>query len=248
MFGRFESTGLEARIQGNVKIRVFNELQAQRIPLRLSVIGRGYERLTIVTGMESEGGKTYLLLDRPLGFEEDVPGSVGESVLLEFTDRDRIPHSCRTVLAEPTEENLRLVMPAFLKRSQRRRHFRVEPPQGTRMVFLINGRELESPVLNISMSGSLLVGPRKGSPESSFLYVDATISGIDLIARHDDLSLFLKIKTAEIRRVEFDEKLNRMKYAIQFRELEPPNEKELEKFIFSCQRRLLRKRSGLVAE
>lgn len=236
------------RVQGNKRIRIFKDLRANKIPMRFYLLGRAYERLTIVTGMESKDGKVYLLVDTPNGFEGDVPDSVGENVQLEFTDQDRIPHSCRTVITEVDGQDLWLPLPSYLKRSQRRRHFRVEPPHGTRMVFAFNGKEVETPVLNISMSGSLLLGPKKDASKGLQFYKGAKISSIHLVANQDGQLSTINIQKAEIMRLEKNENTNRTNFAIHYREIERLDEKELEKFIYYCQRRLLKKRSMLLAE
>jgi hypothetical protein len=248
MLEQRESMDSSGRVQGNQRLRVFNDLRTNKIPMRMYLLGRGYERLTIVTGMESKAGKIYLLVDTPNGFEADVPDSLGENVKLDFTDQNRIPHSCRTVIADVDGDDIWLLLPNHLNRSQRRRHFRIDPPHGTRMLFLFNGKEVEVPVINISMCGSLLLGPKKASSKALEFYKGAILSGIHLLANHDTQIITIKIKKAEIMRLEKNEMTNRTNFAIHYREIEPVDEKELEKFIYYCQRRLLKKRSLLMAE
>ncbi|MFP4038031.1 MAG: hypothetical protein ACLFUE_10970, partial [Desulfobacteraceae bacterium] len=119
------------RISGEKALDIFRRLKEEYRPLRILVLGLDYDRLTIVTGVEIQDGRPFLLVDHPWGFEETVPEPEGRRVRLEFKDKKLIPHSCQTVISHVADRDLWLESPVFVERTQRRRHFRVEPPQGT---------------------------------------------------------------------------------------------------------------------
>lgn len=228
------------------KIRLFRELQQEKTPLRLHLLGEGYERLTIVTGIADRGGQPCVLVDRPAGFEADVPDGIGKRVQLEFADRNRIPHSCRSLLTYADGEDLWLALPTHVERSQRRRHFRVETPQGTRIAYAFEGREHESPVLNVSMGGILIIGPGKKGGEPPGLYRGAKVTGLCLWGKQEGQHVRIRIGKGEIVRIDKNTQTRRMNYAIRFHALEPSEEKALDRFIYYSQRRLLKKRSWLL--
>lgn len=236
------------RLAREKRIRVFRELQEHRIPMQFHLLGQGYERLTIVTGIATREGRTHVLVDRPGGFERDVPDGIGGRVQLDFADKDRIPHSCRSVLAYAEGEDLWIALPKHLERTQRRQHFRVDTPQGTRIVYVFKGREHEASVLNLSMGGSLIIGPDKKRGEVPPLYAGAKLSGLCLWGKQEGQPIRIWIGKGKIIRIEKNTETKRMHYGIRFETLEPPDEKALDRFIYYSQRRLLKKRSLLLGE
>jgi hypothetical protein len=233
------------RLPREKRIRLFRELQQNKIPLRFHLLGEGYDRLSIVTGIEKRDGKIYVLVDRPGGFDNDVPDGIGKRVQLEFGDKDHIPHSCRSVLTYAEGEDLWLELPEDLQRSQRRQHFRVDTPQGTRIVYAFEGREQEAPVLNISMGGILIIGPDNKSEEGPALYKGAKVTSLCLWGKQEGQPVRIWIGKGQIVRIDKNPDTKRMNYAIQFQALEPSDAKALDRFIYFSQRRLLRKRSLL---
>lgn len=236
------------RIQGDKTVTVFQELQSRRIPMRFHVLGRGYERLTIVTGVESRNGRVFILVDLPNRFETDVPEWAGERIQLEFTDKDRIPHSCRTEIDHVEGDDLWLSLPGHIDRIQRRRHFRVEPPPGTRIVFPFQGRSIDAPVLNISLSGGLVISPGigRGGAEPLVLQVGTVLYDLLLVGAMEDEKVEVGIKSAEVIRVEKVPETKRTNFAVRFSRLNRDGQGVLDRFIYYSQRRLLRKRSLLV--
>lgn len=240
------------RIQGQEKlIRAFEELQGRKTPVRFHVMGREYERLTIVTGVESREGRVFVLVDLPNRFHSDVPDGVGERVHLEYADKDKILHSCRTEISRVDGDDLWLVLPDSLDRIQRRRHFRVEPPTGTRVVFSLQGRNIDSPVLNLSMGGGLLISPAGEEKDSGLplaLKAGMVLYDLLLVGAMEGEKLEVKIKSAEVIRVTKVSETKRLSFAVQFSGLGREGATLLERFIYYSQRRLLRKRSLLLTE
>ncbi len=236
-----------SRIQGDKTIPVFQELQSRRTPMRFHVLGRGYERLTILTGIESRDGQVFILVDLPNRFEKDVPDWTGERIQLEFVDKDRIPHSCRTEIFHVKGDDLWLTLPDYLDRIQRRKHFRVEPPPGTRISFHFQGRNIEAPVLNISLSGGLVTSPGigKGDAEALVLQAGMILNDLLLVGSMEDEKVEVGIKSAEVIRVEKIPETKRINFAVHFFRINREGEAVLDRFIYYSQRRLLRKRSLL---
>lgn len=235
------------RIQGEKTVPIFQDLKSRRIPLRFHVLGRGYERLTIVTGIEFRGGEVFILIDLPNRFESDVPDWVGERVQFEFVDKDRIPHSFRTEIDHVEGDEIWLVLPGHLERIQRRRHFRVEPPPGTQILFPFQGRNIEAPVLNISLGGGLVISPGIGKGDAGPLALQAGMKlyGLLLVGPMEDEKVEVEIKSAEVIRVEKLPETKRINFAVQFSRIDREGELVLDRFIYYSQRRLLRKRSLL---
>ncbi len=234
------------QIQGEKTIAVFQQLQRGRTPLRLHVLGRGYERLSIVTGVEVQKDRAFVLVDLPWQFETEVPDGAGTRVQLEFADKNRIPHSCRTVIDHAEGDNLWIVLPEHIERIQRRKHFRVEPPQGTRLVMPVQDRKVEVPVLNLSLGGGLVISPMKGDLKSLPLQAGMVLERLRLLGLMDEERIEVGIRKAEVKRVERIPDSTRINFAIQFVRMERADEQVLDRFLYYSQRRLLKKRSLLL--
>ena len=234
------------RIQGDRGLAIFRQLQKERIPMRIHVLGRGYERLTIVTGVENRNGRRFVLVDLPGRFESEVPESAGARVQLEFGDAGHIPHSCRTVVDHVEGNDLWLLLPEAIERVQRRRHFRVEPPQGTRIVLPFEGRDVELPVLNISLGGGLVITPAKGDAKSLPLQAGMNLRDLRLLGAMEEEKIEVGIQLAEVIRVDKVPEQARLHFAFQFLRMHKGGEQMLDRFIYYSQRRLLKKRSLLL--
>lgn len=236
------------QIQGEKAVTIFQQLQGQRVPLRFHVLGRGYERLSIVTGIEIQKGRVFVLLDLPARFENEMPDAAGARVQIEFVDRKGIPHSCRTVIHYVQGDDLWLVLPDYIERIQRRKHFRVEPPQGTRLVFPFQRQEVEAPVLNLSLGGVLGISPMKGDTRSLPLQVGMRVERLRLLSMMEEDKVEVGINRAEVIRVEKIPESTRINFALHFLRMNRPDSQVLDRFLYYCQRRLLKKRSLLLGE
>ncbi len=233
------------RISGVKAVEIFRRLEENRTPVRILVLGLDYDRLTIVTGIERREGRTFILVDYPWGFKDQVPESEGRGVRLEFTDKDRIPHSCRTEISDVGERDLWLDFPPFVERIQRRKHFRVEPPHGTRLLWSFGRSDHEAHVVNISLGGTLVISPILSGHQAYELQAGNSLSGLRLVGEKGAGQVEIAIDKALVKRAEKSPDTDRMTFALQFVEMDRAEKQVLEEFIFYCQRRLLRKRSGL---
>ena len=76
------------KISGNKLVDVFRRLQKDRTILRLNLIGKGYEGLTIVTDIRADNGYPYLLIDYPGGSGKTIADSEGGRAFFEFSGED----------------------------------------------------------------------------------------------------------------------------------------------------------------
>ena len=116
----------------------------------------------------------------------------------------------------------------------------------TKILFLRDTKKLENSVLNLSLGGALispLVRPALGFR----LYPGEIVRNINLIAHKKIFKMRIRIKKAMVRRAGKDSETGRYFYALRFMEIEKKDENNLEKWLYKCQRAILKKRS-LLAE
>ncbi|MBW2610123.1 MAG: PilZ domain-containing protein [Deltaproteobacteria bacterium] len=232
------------RISGTRLFKVFDQLQKDRTILKLNILKTGYEGLTIVVGVDTSNGIPYFLVDTPGGSREIIRETGGGRAFFEYSGEDKLQYNFRSVIDKVIGDDIRLKFPEVIKRIQRRRHFRVAPPLGTKMVLNIDNKRYAFNVINFSQGGALINQDSQLHKKSIF-YVGAYLRGIDLICKEDFASAEIGIKKAEIKRMEKNSATGKYQYAIQFQAIERKKEAELRIFTYNCQREVLKRRSFL---
>lgn len=237
-----ESADRPDKIGGKSLLTLFGRLKEERIPLQFTVFGRDYERLSLVTGLKRGENGRYVLIDCPPRFEEDIKGYEGVKVRVEFLDRDHIQYAFRSQIVRVSEEDIWLLLPEFVERIQRRRHFRIAPPIGTKISFLRDGKPLEASLVNLSEGGALLSFSQY-SREGPRLWAGEELHKLHLRCSGARVSAELRIGKAVVRRVEKNPLTPHPTFALQFLDMDSRDKNALQVFIFQCQREMLQRRS-----
>lgn len=226
-------------ISGKQKQHLLDQLKKEKAALQLVLIGRDYEKLTMISGQENEKGKAFLLIDCPRGFSEDVPEHKGASATLEFQGKDRVQYAFKSRIDRVSEFDIWLEMPEYIERVQRRQSFRISPPHGTKISFHIQMKPVEAEPVNLS-EGGMLLHPLGGEHA---LKVGETIRNLRLRCRLENLSAEIKVEKALVRRAQTHPKTGQVSYALQFQEIDLREKRALREFILNCQREVLRRRA-----
>ena len=229
------------RIYGKGLIRLFRELMENKTVLRVFLLGKDYERLTIVTDIEEEDSDVYITIDYPGGFKKAIEGTSNWRLRFEFTGKDRLPYIFRTEGGELVKDGIRLKLPNFIERRQRRKSFRLEAPLGTKLVFTKEFKKFETNVINISLGGAF-VSSEKGEQKKPIVEVDEYLKAIKVFFPSKDEELVVYIKEAMVKRVEKDIYHGLFNYALQFTDIDKKDSDLLQKLIYRFQREYLRKR------
>ncbi|MBW1768503.1 MAG: PilZ domain-containing protein [Deltaproteobacteria bacterium] len=232
------------RIYGKQRFALFDQLQKDRVVIKLNLLGKDYERLTIITGVVTENGTPYVLIDIPGEFRETLQDDKKGRVLFDFIGNDRIPCSFRTVVHRITKDDIWLEFPESIERIQRRKHYRIAPPIGTRIHFQVDEGKYEANIVNLSQGGALII-------QSERLHKEVKLSegeykkNVKLICQEKDLGLKILIKKALVRRILKNSETGKYSYALQFIDIENSIQRELNDWIYRAQREFLRKRNLL---
>jgi c-di-GMP-binding flagellar brake protein YcgR len=229
-------------IGGKSLFDLFERLQEERTPLQLTVFGRNYERLSMVTGLKRGKSESYLLIDSPHRLAEDIPEHEGLKVKIEFLDKDRIQYAFRSQIVKVVAQDLWLALPEFVERIQRRIHFRIAPPIGTKISFLRDGKPLEASVINLSEGGALL-SLNLGTREGPKLWPGEELHSLHLRCFGGRVSAEFRVSKAIVRRAEKNPLAANPAYAFQFLDMDSRDKHALQVFIFQCQREMLQRRS-----
>lgn len=232
-------------LSGNKIIDLLRRLESERIVLKLNLIGRDYERLSIVTRVDEEDGTSFFHIDYPKGFIEVLSDerAGAQRIAFEFIGADRVPYAFRAVLDKVEGRDIRVRVPDVVERIQRRKHFRIAPPVGTLIVFLRDRKECRYSVIDLSLGGAM-ISPLKDPFPAPRLYPDEEIRHLTLIVQKKIFRIRIQIRKAQVLRSGKDTG-GRPFYGIHFMEIGKEEGNMLEKWLFKWQRAVLLKRSQL---
>ena len=229
------------KIRGKKLFTQLNQLREKKTILKMNILGTGYEGLTIVTGVKNNNGAPFFLIDYPGGAGDILKNSIGKKAVFEFTDDSKIQYSFRTFIGKVGKFDIWIGFPEFIDRIQRRKHFRVSPPAGTVIVFNYNGK-YELNVINISEGGALI--SQKARFHNKYLFNQGgNLQYLNMICNDDELKVNIRIRRAEIKRIEKRTESGRFNYAVKFIDVGKKEEEDIKDFIYRSQRQALKKRS-----
>lgn len=231
------------------KEQLLKTLQENRTLVRMKHAEKDLENLTLITDMRTRDNTAFLVVDCPREFRETLQRDRGKDLKLifEFTGKDNIKYSFTTHGGEIAHDAIYLKFPEAIERHQRRRHFRIDVPAGTRLHTADNEAPLDFNVVNVSLGGVLSTHAgreRLPGPDAS-LEIGSSFRDIELAIPFEDgiQSVFVRM----IVLVRFDEKPDRARisYGMHFLDIDQPQKKILNDLIYRLQRDMLRRRVHL---
>ena len=211
------------KIRGKKIFSILEQLKDNHTILNVHVMGTDFVGLSVIVDF-FDGENPRFIIDYP-GTHGSKPTMVKDKkCYIEFSGADKIPYSFKTTIDKISEKRIIFHCPEFIERTQRRRAFRIHVPSGTKMYYTHRNKLLEFDIIDIS-EGGLLAGIKAINHESL-----------------EDISVNIKVTSAEIVRVEHIKETARFKYGLRFIDINNEEMNSLKRFIYYCQRRLLKKR------
>lgn len=230
------------KIYGEYRYALLRDLLAERTPVNFRIEGTAFEKLTFVTGFKHVKTIPYLLVDRFKGLSGTW--SDKRDVFLNFTGSDKIHYSFRTCIHEIAEHDIWLELPEFIERIQRRKHFRVATPLGTKVLLPKGEKTYEGHAVNLSMVGVLFKEAERTDGQSQWNVGD-DVDHVQVVWSKDSLSTSISVKKSRVKRVVKDPVTGRCWCALHFLELDNQEAEKLREFIYTCQREALQRRNFL---
>lgn len=211
--------------------------------IRMTMIGKDYERLTFIHDIRNKDSVKYLLIDYPDGFSNLVAGTCRQ-IQCEFTGSDHLSYVFCADIAHIDSDSIWLQFPEIVRRRQLRRDFRVDVPCGTLMVFKKSGILLKNQVINLSLGGSFgaLISARDRVCPVWPLCVGDALTEIELNFRSKLSGQRVYIRKAKVVRFEENPVLHTCCFAIRFADMNKSEEKALTELIYVIQREYRLKR------
>jgi len=232
------------KIEGNSIKEIFAELIRDKTFIRIRLIEGDYERLTLMTGIRKKLRNPVFLIDYPRGFKEAVAGSSKWKAEIEFTGNDNLKYSFIATGGQILQDEIRIPFPRSIQRHQRRKHFRLEAPDGTTLTFNVKATVCREKVIDISLGGAMiaLVYPGDKDPNGLPFRIGDVLRDVELVFPSETGDHRIDIKKAAVVRIQNGRSGPRKYCGLQFIEIEKDQITALTEFIYNYQRRFLRKR------
>jgi hypothetical protein len=225
------------QIRGEERTPLLKRFQRDRNVMRIRILDRDYERLTIVIGTGVRGGVPSFRIDHPQGFSEVAAGIPEWRMVFDTSSPDGIHFLFKTSGGGISGEEIWIPYPDRIERRQRRKEFRLPAPVGTVMRFTVQSIPHETSVINISTEGALLALNRGD------LSVDVgrRVKNLSFLFPSGKGQRQIRVKEAEIRRLDRDSTSGKTHCALRFTGIEPVEKSALNDLIYHFQRVFLRK-------
>ena len=234
------------KIQGSAVLKLFKELQQDGLPLKMQLINGEYQRLTNIAEIRKWKKVYYFLIESHENFRKAADGLDDWRIRFEFAGKDNINYTFETGTEQISRKMIWVRLPEIVYRYQRRGHFRMEAPHGTRLFFNINDTRYSLLVINISLGGTLgvLVSLTKNMELELYKKAPQMLKYVELIfpTKNDNGQSKVNIKQCKIKRQQINPQTQRHECAIEFKEIAPDQQKKLTRLFYQWQRDYLKKR------
>ncbi len=226
---------------------LFSELQADQTLLKWHLANRDETCLTPITEIRKRRRALHFIIKAPDN-SLDLESEIGHSSLLfEFTDKENIKYDFESEDWELCDGSIWVKFPEFVNRFQRRRRYRMDAPHGTRLYFNVNDIRCKLLVVNVSLGGTLgvLVSFTKQMEAELKPYNSKTLKDVELVFPSENrkhAGSIVKIKRCQIRRQERNPITRKFECAIEFKEMNESQHKNLTDLFYKWQREYLRRR------
>ena len=231
-------------IRGDRIKKVFADLKRSKTLLKMRLVGKNFERLTLVTGTRKRFNKQYFLLDIPNGFQEAAGNKEEWRITYAFTGKDQIQYTFTSTGGEVYRNQLCIRFPEVINRNQRRKNFRLEAPEGTVVKILIAGQEFQEKVFDVSLGGALIALRCLADECQGELpfQVGDFIEDLRLILPDDPAEIQIDIKKAEVMRLDDTDPMAKTCCGLKFIEIDKHQAEVLTQYIYQSQRQFLKNR------
>ena len=235
------------KIKGAAIPKLFEELLHHKTRLKLTVVDTDDEYFTLITALVNRNKVPHLVIDVPEGLEQAIAEIDPWQFHFEFSGKDHIKYSFRTISGEIDNSRIYVKCPREVERWQRRELFRLNAPKGTKLCLPYDTLRYEMDVIDMSIGGTraMLVRTSPHDLETP-LFDDAQIfKDIELVFPSEIMKQPIRIKTAQLKRLKLNSEKTCYEVAFEFYEINTHEQKRLTELIYRLQRQVLRHRLPL---
>ena len=233
-------TWRKENIRGKDVSNLIQQVQRDRTLVNMRLLNSDLELLTLIDDIQASKEGPLFSVDLTPELSQGLHARDEASIRFEFTDSNKVPCEFVASPVEISTDRVWLLFPDVIHREQKREHFRIETPIGTRVCFQKNGEAHQLNVSDISMGGILVTVRIKGR-HRHILSVGDRLVDIDICFP----SARLRIREAVVVRQEERMSPLTIYYGIQFKAVDIEESRSLKEMLYSLQREFLARRAGI---
>jgi c-di-GMP-binding flagellar brake protein YcgR len=230
------------KISGSKIYTILEQLKNDHTILNMHVMGTNFDGLTIILGL-SESENPGFFIDYPGSAGVVAPIAEGKKCYFQFSDGERIKYSFKTTIKSILGRRIKFPFPEVIERTQRRNSFRAPVPQGVKLLYKFADTQLDFEIINISEGGILIQIDIK-QYNKQFMVKGKRLSGLVLVYENEEMQINMKIGSVVIVRLLKDIDTDKIELGCKIFEIAKGDQNELMRFIYFCQRKVLKDRGG----
>jgi c-di-GMP-binding flagellar brake protein YcgR len=227
-------------IRGKDISNLIEQVQRDRTLLNMRLRNSDLELLTLIDSIQASKRGQVFSVDLTAELKERLDAMEETSMQFEFTDSNKVPCEFTASPVETSEGMVWILFPDVIYREQKREHFRIEVPLGSRLCFEKNGETYRLNVSDISMGG-VLVTVRIRERHQEILTVGDRLRDFEIVFP----STRLQIRDAVVVRQEERTMPRTIHYGIQFKAVDIAEKRALKEILYNLQREFLARRAGI---
>ncbi|NLD38859.1 MAG: PilZ domain-containing protein [Desulfatiglans sp.] len=230
------------KISGKKMFAILEKLKQDHTILYIHVMGTDFDGLTVILGL-SESENPGFFIDYPGSAGVEAPIAKDKKCYFQFNDGERIGYSFKTTIKSIHGRRIKFPFPEYIERTQRRNYFRVAVPSGVTLSCRCADNQMTFQVINIS-EGGIQVESDINQHNKDILFKGQKFVGSSLLYGQEETPVNIKIDTSEIIRISKHVETGKIDLGLKILEIKKDDQNELKKFIYYCQRRVLKERGG----
>jgi c-di-GMP-binding flagellar brake protein YcgR len=226
-------------IKGQQLHDILKQLVAQKTLINLVIPGIDYERLIILSCINTTNNTSIITIDPPEDLNEVISTHQVKSFEFKFRGKEGLRHHFIAQLISQDNRGLHLEEPVFLKRYQFRNSFRIKAPRGAELIVCIDDKKISMVIENISVGGVFCFC---FNTHLKVLQTRKLLNNLQLIFTLKSECVLVPIQKAEVRRIEQEGRPNQFGIAYSFIQIKREAKRLLTHQIYELQREYLQNR------
>ncbi len=223
-------------------LETFQALKEKGTFIRLHIAGSGYERIVIVSDVQTETEIPLIAIDCPEGLTGVLASREGIKLNFEFTGEDQLRYRFGADEIFLHGDTLRIPVPTALKRVQRRSDYRLPAPMGALFYFTAGDQRKRVKLLDVSISGAsgILLSIKSGAPQPPPVEIGQTILNLKLAFTVKAREIFIPVRECSVQRLENLPQKGRYLMAVTFARMDTGHRDRLRDILNNEQRHMLK--------
>ncbi|MCF8131144.1 MAG: PilZ domain-containing protein [Deltaproteobacteria bacterium] len=231
------------------KRQLLEEINGNRLPVQVSVVGGNFTGMTHVNAVRQRRGGLYFRTMSMQSYEAAIGNKKDWRSRFEFYGKDNIQYNFQTAGWKTGRDGIWHRFPDFIERRQRRKFFRLEIPFQKNLFLTMGSGRYKMTAIDVSLGGIFVEFTGAGKMEGGgpSWEVGDRFQNLLLEADFDGSTRHIRIKEGILRRSEKDALSENYKYAFEFFEMEKSEKSALVNVVYDLQRKVLKERIRLNA-